>query len=119
MNITLLHRHRCALTIYLVFFYDVDVNRRHSDFFTNHFVAKTCPAGMQYTECGSLCPRTCSTLYVVPPEKCAHTCEPMCQCRPGHFLHNGQCINETKCPCSYHRHEYSHGSEVQMGCKKW
>ncbi|XP_067931666.1 mucin-2-like [Watersipora subatra] len=83
---------------------------------TSRLCPKTCPEGMEYTECGSTCPSTCASLYVPYEEQCALRCEPMCQCREGTWLHNGKCIKKEDCPCYHHKEEYSRGTELDMDC---
>ncbi|CAC5413568.1 unnamed protein product [Mytilus coruscus] len=57
--------------------------------------------GFVFDECGPVCPRDCSN-YQTPisdmPEQCYKPCKASCQCPADKVLHEGRCINPTKCP---------------------
>ncbi|XP_070558483.1 von Willebrand factor-like [Ptychodera flava] len=75
----------------------------------------SCPAGMVYKQCGSSCPRTCSSgVY-----QCLHdNCVDGCQCPDGMIMHNDACIPNDQCPCVWSKREYSTGSQITAddGC---
>ncbi|XP_064613991.1 LOW QUALITY PROTEIN: SCO-spondin-like [Liolophura sinensis] len=79
---------------------------------------KQCPANMVYSECTSICPQTCSSLYSIMPQQCLTQCVSGCHCAPGTFLDNGVCIPADECPCYYQRRRYNNTEEVDMGCER-
>ena len=74
---------------------------------------------MEYSECTSKCPRTCTTLYNVMPSDCTNECYPGCRCASGTFLHNGTCKVADECPCVYRQTEHEPGSVVSVDCNTW
>ena len=59
-----------------------------------------CDGGMEYTECGSLCPQTCERLFGTEEDQllCPTVCVPGCFCPNDLVLHNGQCTPPSQCP---------------------
>ena len=58
--------------------------------------APTCTNGKQYTECGTMCPRTCEN-----KDKniiCPMMCVAGCFCPSGMVLENNACIQPSQCP---------------------
>ena len=75
---------------------------------------------MEYSECTSKCPRTCSNLYNVMPADCNSECYPGCRCAPGTFLNSqGECVQADDCPCIYQQQEHAPNSVVQVDCNTW
>eukprot|EP00054_Salpingoeca_dolichothecata_P028024 m.209432 g.209432 ORF g.209432 m.209432 type:complete len:1116 (-) comp26104_c0_seq3:129-3476(-) len=53
-----------------------------------------CPAGQEYQTCASACPSTCDN----PKPLCLAVCRPGCACPKNQVLHEGKCIDLSKCP---------------------
>ncbi|XP_077978924.1 von Willebrand factor-like [Glandiceps talaboti] len=76
-----------------------------------------CNNGMEFTECGSACPRTCGNAGFEP--ECTEMCIDGCQCPVG-TLYNGQeCVIKDDCPCENRDQEYPTGAVVPEGCNTW
>ena len=60
-------------------------------------LAITCPHGMVYQQCGSLCPQTCEYLG----EVCEGGCSEGCFCPIGQVLINGTCQESYRCTGMY------------------
>ena len=64
---------------------------------TNHgcvLAVANCPAGMQFQQCGLLCPQTCGAFAT-----CSSGCAEGCFCPPGLVAdEDKQCIEPTTCP---------------------
>ena len=85
-------------------------------------VAKSCPRGMQYSECLPKLQRTCATLYSVASffggtEE--EECFPGCHCPAGKLLHAGECVKPIECPCQYQKQFYGAGQVVKIDCNYW
>lgn len=90
--------------------------------------AKSCPRGMQYSECLPKIQRTCATLYSVASftttgytddQETGAECFPGCHCPSGKLLHAGQCVKPQECPCQYQKQFYSAGQSVKIDCNYW
>ncbi|XP_020288985.1 chymotrypsin inhibitor-like [Pseudomyrmex gracilis] len=56
--------------------------------------AQQCPENMQYTTCGSACPRSC----IPNSGRCSKDCVVGCQCNPGFLLNSqGNCVLPENC----------------------
>ena len=77
----------------------IDILHVHTiSHYNYHFVnaAPTCTNGKQYTECGTMCPRTCEN-----KDKniiCPMMCVAGCFCPSGMVLENNACIQPSQCP---------------------
>jgi len=94
---------------------------------------------MQYSECTSSCPRTCSNIYSVTASSCdSDLCYPGCQCPAHTFLspsHSDEdvssdwkhsevasflvCVPVDQCACRYQGRRYPPGSVVEVNCNTW
>jgi len=86
------------------------------------FTAKSCPRGMQYSECLPKIQRTCATLYSVvsfSTDAESGQCFPGCHCPAGKLLHAGECVKPKDCPCQYQKQFYSAGQVVKIDCNYW
>jgi len=84
--------------------------------------AKSCPRGMQYSECLPKIQRTCATLYSVASfstDADTTDCFPGCHCPAGKLLHAGECVTPQDCPCQYQKQFYSAGQVVKIDCNYW
>ncbi|KAL3832281.1 hypothetical protein ACJMK2_023939 [Sinanodonta woodiana] len=86
---------------------------------SNILCPKSCPAGLEYSDCASPCPRTCQALHYVMPAECMNECVSGCQCPSGTFLQDGLCVQPEECQCEYNRQRYNDGDEIKMSCNKW
>lgn len=82
----------------------------------DHFVAVSCPIGMEYNTCGSACARTCKNMvYDCDDSRCIDGCH----CPADKVLHNGRCITRNTCPCTAHGRSYLPGKTTKRDCNKW
>ncbi|XP_025063683.1 LOW QUALITY PROTEIN: mucin-5AC [Alligator sinensis] len=78
---------------------------------------KSCPFNMQYQECGSPCPDTCTN-----PERsqlCEDHCTDACLCPPGTVyddINNSGCIPLEQCYCTYKGETYAPGAKFTSTC---
>ncbi|KAK3108443.1 hypothetical protein FSP39_008068, partial [Pinctada imbricata] len=79
---------------------------------------KPCPAGWEYNECSSPCPRTCQYLYTVMADSCLQECLPGCECPQGTYLQDNKCVAADECKCRYQGRFYSTGDKIKQGCNK-
>nr|XP_039273324.1 mucin-5AC-like isoform X1 [Styela clava] len=71
-----------------------------------------CPSGQRWTECTE-CQRTCDNMQVV----CQQTvCHEGCACPVGMALYEGECIQESSCPCQHLGRSYKTGSRIKQNC---
>uniref|UniRef100_F7ADM3 Mucin-5AC n=1 Tax=Xenopus tropicalis TaxID=8364 RepID=F7ADM3_XENTR len=84
---------------------------------TKHFCPKNCPLNMEYRECGSACPNTCTN-----PERaalCNEHCLEGCYCPKGTVfddVYNTGCIPVDRCPCITGGETYSSGESYSTPC---
>lgn len=72
-----------------------------------------CSVGMEYTDCGSSCPKTCiKTEYDCEDEHCVDGCH----CPSGTALYEGNCIPEYQCPCEHSNKKYKSGDSIIKDC---
>uniref|UniRef100_A0A3P8VXA6 Otogelin n=1 Tax=Cynoglossus semilaevis TaxID=244447 RepID=A0A3P8VXA6_CYNSE len=75
---------------------------------------KQCPAGLQYRECISCCPDSCSLERTCIDSKL--TCLDGCYCPDGLIYEDGRCVTPSDCPCEYHGMFYPSGQTLQEEC---
>jgi len=64
-------------------------------FFVCLFAAATCPANLEYQQCGSICPQVCDFYN----ETCISGCAEGCFCPVGQMMDGkGNCVQPTPCP---------------------
>ncbi|XP_041445891.1 mucin-5B-like [Xenopus laevis] len=82
--------------------------------------ARKCPLNMEYRECGSACPNTCTN-----PERaalCDSHCLEGCYCPKGTVfddINNKGCIPVDMCPCITAGEIYSSGESYSTPCSTW
>ncbi|CAH1790411.1 unnamed protein product, partial [Owenia fusiformis] len=91
---------------------------RNGFFYKNRTCELTCKQDEIYTECGSSCPKTCTTMYHMIAESCFTEPEAGCQCELGKYLQDGKCVTPDECGCFYNNELYAAGSVVPNGCNK-
>ncbi|XP_024118852.1 otogelin isoform X2 [Oryzias melastigma] len=75
---------------------------------------KQCPVGLQYRECISCCPATCSLERTCIDSRLA--CLDGCYCPDGLIFEDGGCVEASDCPCEYHGMFYPAGQSLQEEC---
>uniref|UniRef100_A0A3P9KE54 Otogelin n=1 Tax=Oryzias latipes TaxID=8090 RepID=A0A3P9KE54_ORYLA len=73
-----------------------------------------CPAGLQYRECISCCPATCSLERTCIDSRLA--CLDGCYCPDGLIFEDGGCVEASDCPCEHHGVFYPAGQVLQEEC---
>ncbi|XP_057558106.1 von Willebrand factor isoform X2 [Hippopotamus amphibius kiboko] len=73
-----------------------------------------CPAGMEYKECVSPCPRTCQSLHI--NEVCQQQCVDGCSCPEGQLLDEGRCVESAECSCVHSGKRYPPGALLLRDC---
>ncbi|XP_062290720.1 otogelin [Scomber scombrus] len=76
--------------------------------------AKQCPLGLDYMECISCCPASCSLERTCIDSKLA--CLDGCYCPDGLIYEDGSCVTPSDCPCEYHGMFYPSGQTLQEEC---
>ncbi|KAM9774698.1 SCO-spondin [Syngnathus typhle] len=82
--------------------------------------ARICPRGQVFSDCVSSCPPSCTSPQPPGPAasagQCREECVGGCECLPGLYLHQGQCLKKDDCPCFHRRHTYRPGDKIQQRC---
>ena len=76
----------------------------------------TCPADMEYQECGDPCQPSCANLEGKKGKKCksADKCEEGCFCKEGKVWDgHSACIDPEQCGCEYEGAYYPVRSEIR------
>lgn len=106
--------------------------------------AKQCPIGLQYQECISCCPQTCSLERSCIDSKlaCLDGCycpegrlsllkicqradlalisfPTCCWCSAGLIFEDGACVTPSDCPCEHRGSLYQSGQTLQEECNNW
>ncbi|XP_031239331.1 von Willebrand factor isoform X1 [Mastomys coucha] len=82
---------------------------------TDHTACRpACPAGMEYKECVSPCPRTCQSLPI--NEVCQQQCVDGCGCPEGELLDEDGCVQSSDCPCLHAGKRYPPGTSLSQDC---
>nr|XP_047137084.1 SCO-spondin isoform X2 [Hydra vulgaris] len=79
-----------------------------------NFCYINCSNGFEYTECGSLCTKTCKNFHQNLP--CEHKCADGCFCPDNLVLHDNKCIEPSQCPCDHNKKIYMSGSKINREC---
>lgn len=58
---------------------------------------KECPSGERYSDCNSVCEKTCGTLKAPCPELPSAKCSTGCFCDPGLVRKDGRCVHPDFC----------------------
>jgi len=78
---------------------------------------------MVYTECASLCPRTCHnpSSTITSCNKQNTECTPGCVCSNETVYDSFQdkCIPLEQCTCQYNNIQYQPGDQVTIDCNDW
>ncbi|XP_072029529.1 uncharacterized protein [Amphiura filiformis] len=73
---------------------------------------QTCGGGMEWSECGNICPRKCDNFVA----ECSAVCVDGCQCPLGRFWNGLQCVEKSSCSCSYGGKVYEPDEIIRKGC---
>jgi hypothetical protein len=77
-----------------------------------------CPGKMEWTECGSACPRTCTNLNS-DKITCLSGCVDGCHCPPNLWKDGNQCVPKEECSCNHAGIYYKHRSIRSSACEQW
>nr|XP_032822651.1 SCO-spondin-like [Petromyzon marinus] len=80
--------------------------------------ARNCSGGMEFSDCASLCPATCSSVGFPEEAACREVCVSGCECPRGTFLEGGACVLAAQCPCYHRKRKYRPGETVQQQCNQ-
>ncbi|XP_033114280.1 mucin-2-like, partial [Anneissia japonica] len=105
----------CACNSYEAYARECARHKVYIDWRTEERCPITCDAGLVSKQCGSSCPRTCSSATY---DCLDNHCIDGCHCPDDKVLHNNMCIEHSECPCNYQCKEYSSGSYIESGCNK-
>lgn len=81
-------------------------------------LAVTCPATMEYSECGSACPLTCSNPFS-HQISCLSGCVDGCHCPANLWWDGNRCVEKQKCSCNHAGVFYKHLSIRTTACEEW
>ncbi|GAA6107134.1 SCO-spondin isoform X2 [Tachysurus ichikawai] len=77
---------------------------------------RACPGGQLFSDCISSCPPSCSSAPPPASGQCREECVGGCECPPGLYLHEGQCLRHEYCPCFHRRRTYHEGDIIKHKC---
>ncbi|XP_027005082.2 SCO-spondin isoform X2 [Tachysurus fulvidraco] len=77
---------------------------------------RACPGGQLFSDCISSCPPSCSSASPPASGQCREECVGGCECPPGLYLHEGQCLRHEYCPCFHRRRTYHEGDIIKHKC---
>ncbi|XP_053349644.1 SCO-spondin [Clarias gariepinus] len=77
---------------------------------------RVCPRGQLFSDCVSSCPPSCSSPLPPASGQCREECVGGCECPPGLYLHDGQCLRQEHCPCFHRRRSYQEGDTIKHKC---
>ncbi|CAF98844.1 unnamed protein product, partial [Tetraodon nigroviridis] len=87
---------------------------------TASLCGRVCPKGQVYSDCVSSCPPNCASPQPPGPAaalgQCREECVGGCECPPGLYLYQGNCLKRDDCPCFYRRRTYQSGDRIHQRC---
>ncbi|CAG5895700.1 unnamed protein product [Menidia menidia] len=87
---------------------------------TDSLCGRVCPRGQIFSDCVSSCPPSCTSPQLLGPPtakgQCREECVGGCECPPGLYLHQGNCVKRDDCPCFHRRRSYLPGDTLRQRC---